>query len=366
MLSAATHLDEPLRLIGLTHYKKMMPFIWFDALTPKHLRIAKYVEQVAMRKGYRFLLTSREYDELPSLSKILSLRPIYVGEHGGSDLRKKFEASVKRLLELYKIIENIDIKYVVCHASPEATRIGFGLGLPTININDSPHAEAVARLTVPLTTKLISSDFIPANAWYKLGLARSALINYHGIESVIWLKREKIFPKDFGLRRPIVLFRPEEVKASYVKTSTNSSYLTPALKAAQKTLRFSLLVLPRYRSQRVALQDELPDAVVLDSQEEGLSLIASSDVFIGAGGTMTWEAALLGKPTLSAFPKSLYIEKALSKIGLLSHVTKSNLGNKLGYILGNLEKISARQSELARLTLQSFQDPLELISSIIT
>ncbi len=163
-----------------------------------------------------------------------------------------------------------------------------------------------------------------------------------------------------------MLFRPEEVKASYVKTSTSSSYLAPALKAAQKKLGFSLLVLPRYRSQRVALQDELPDAFVLDNQEEGLSLIASSDVFIGAGGTMTWEAALLGKPTLSAFPKSLYIEKALSKIGLLSHVTKSNLGNKLEHILGNLEKISARQSELARLTLQSFQDPLELISSIIT
>ncbi|MEM0322220.1 MAG: DUF354 domain-containing protein, partial [Thermoprotei archaeon] len=324
-----------------------MPVIWFDALTPKHLRIAKYMQEIARNKGYGFLLTSREYDELPSISRILSLRPIYVGGHGGSDLRAKLEASVKRLLELYNLVKSFDVKYVVSHASPEATRIGFGLSLPTININDSPHAEAVARLTVPLTTKLISSDFIPAKAWYRLGLARSSLVSYHGIECIAWIKREKVIPKDFGLKRPIILFRPEEVKASYVRSQTNSSYLAPILRGAQKKLGFSLVALPRYKSQYAALQDDLPDAVVLRDQEEGLSLIASSDVFIGAGGTMTWEAALLGKPTLSAFPKTLYIEKALGGMGLLWRVSKSNLLSSLEYVLNNLEALSFRQKKLA-------------------
>jgi predicted glycosyltransferase len=343
-----------------------MSYVWFDALTPKHLRIAKYVESLAQSKGYRFVLTSRDYDELPSFSKILSLKPIYIGKHGGSNLREKLEASAERLLELYKTIANFDIKYVVCHGSPEATRIGFGLGLTTININDSPHAEAVARLTVPLTTKLISTDFIPEKIWYTFGLKKGSLIKYHGIESVTWIKREKILQKEIPLERPIVLFRPEEIKASYIEAQTSSSYLTPVLKQAQKQLKFSLVVLPRYKNQYRALKEELPDALVLDQQEEGLSLIASSDVFIGAGGTMTWEAALLGKPTLSAFPHFLYVEKALRNMGILHHVTKSNVISKLRYILNNLERIAPTQSKLAKNILQGLEDPLDALSAIIS
>lgn len=344
----------------------MSPVVWFDALTPKHMRIAKYVGQIVQSKGFDFLLTSREYDEIPAMSKILSLNPIYVGRHGGSDLKNKFKASAERLLELYRIIEKLDVRYIVCHASPEATRIGFGLGIPTININDSPHAEAVARLTIPITTKLISTDFIPEKTWYRFGLMRGALLRYHGIEVVMWIKREKIEPVDLGLKHPIVLFRPEEVKASYINSNTDSSYLTQALRSAQSELGFSLVVLPRYANQRSALMDELPDALVLSEQADGLSLIASSDVFIGAGGTMTWEAALLGKPTIAAFPKTLYVERALKRLGLLTRASQSNLTTKLRHIIANLDKVSSTQQRLAREALNSFEDPLNLLSRIIT
>lgn len=343
----------------------MPPIVWFDALTPKQLRIAKYVKQLAHSRGYDFFLTSREYDEMSAISKILSLNPVYIGRHGGSDLKRKLEASVERLVQLYHTIEKLDVRYIVCHGSPEATRIGFGLRIPTININDSPHAEAVARLTVPLTTKLVSTDFIPERVWYRFGLPRGSLVKYHGIEAVMWIRREKIEPMELGLRRPIVLFRPEETKASYMDRATTSSYLAPALRKAQKEMSFSLVVLPRYRDQRLKLQEELPDALVLGEQVEGLSLIASADVFIGAGGTMTWEAALLGKPTLAAFPKTLYVEKALKKLGLLAHVDEATLTRKLRLLLKNLDKISANQKKLAEEVLRELEDPLNPLSRIM-
>jgi predicted glycosyltransferase len=343
-----------------------METVWFDALTPKHIRLATFIKQIAERKGYRFLLTTRHYDEITGMAKLFGLKPEYVGRHGGALLKDKLRYSAERLDALVNLVVDQEIKYVVCHASPEATRIGFGLGCETININDSPHAEAVARLTVPLTTKLISSSYIPKKAWMVYGLKRRALISYKGLEVITWIKRQKIRPVELGLRKPVVLFRPEEVKASYLNSSTNGSLISSKLREAQEKLGFSLAILPRYESQRQALEKVFPAAYVLKKQEEGLSLISSCDVFIGAGGTMTWEAALLGKPTISAFPEKLYIGSALEKLGLLTRATPSTVFSLLKKILTNYNRIEERSEKMAKRVVSKMEDPLGIVEALIS
>jgi predicted glycosyltransferase len=343
-----------------------METVWFDALTPKHIRLASFVKQIAEGKGYQFLLTTRYYDEIPGMVELLGLKPEFVGRHGGSSLKDKLRYSFERLDALLDLVVDREIKYVVCHASPEATRIGFGLGLETININDSPHAEAVARLTVPLTTKLISSSFIPKKVWTVYGLRRNALVTYRGLEVLTWIRRQKIEPLNLGLRKPVVLFRPEEVKASYLKHSMSGSFIGSKLREAQGKLGFSLVVLPRYETQRKALEEILPDAYVLKRQEEGLSLISSCDVFIGAGGTMTWEAALLGKPTISAFPTKLYVGSALERLGLLTRAAPSTILGLLKRMLTNYDKLEKRSESIARRVVSQLKDPLEIVDTLIS
>ncbi|PSN99991.1 hypothetical protein B9Q11_00425 [Candidatus Marsarchaeota G2 archaeon ECH_B_SAG-F08] len=341
-----------------------MQTIWFDALTPKHLRIAKYVKEIAERKGYYFLLTSRQYDELSDMTKILGLNPLFIGKHGKT-LQEKMIYSAERLCKLLEIVENYDIKYIICHASPEATRIGFGFGIETININDSPHAEAVARLTIPLTSRLLSSAFIPEKEWLKYGLKKSALIKYKGLEVVSWLKREKPISVELNIQRPVVLFRPEEVKASYLNSKFESSYLTPLIRKAMQQLKFSLVVLPRYDSQRIAFKEEIPDALILEKGIDGLSIIEACDIFIGGGGTMTWEAALLGKPTLFAFPNEIYISKALRRMGLLKRVESSNFISVLKKILSRLGFYKKQSKLKAEHVLTLMEDPLDIIENLI-
>lgn len=343
-----------------------MTTVWFDALTPKHMRMARHIKAISERVGYNFLLTTREYDEIPEFSKLLGLHPLVVGKHGGGDLADKLLRSAERLDELAHLLKGRDLSFVISHGSPEATRIGFGLDRPTVNINDSPHAEAVARLTVPLSTWLISSSFIPRPAWTKFGPRPKALIRYHGLEVVTWLREERVQPSDLGLPRPIVLFRPEEVKASYlVGERQQSTYLLHELKRALRENRFSLVVLPRYESQRQAFRQELPDAVVLDRPVEGLSLIKGADIFIGGGGTMTWEAALLGIPTLYAFPKKIYIESALERFGLLTKIGTRDFVSRLQHVLEDLPNIKRRQAAVAKRTLSRLEDPIPIIEALI-
>ncbi|MEM3671437.1 MAG: DUF354 domain-containing protein, partial [Thermoprotei archaeon] len=221
--------------------------IWFDALTPKHLRLASHVRSLAEKRGYGFLLTSRQYDEIPGMARILGLNPLYVGKHGGADLSSKLLESSRRTVQLAETVSGKDLIAMVSHASPEATRVAFGLGLKTVNVNDSPHAEAVARLTVPLSDKLITTSFIPSSAWKKFGPKNNSLVRYRGLEVVEWLKdyRPKPIPYTKDWKEPVVLFRPEEVKASYVTGSSQGSRYSQILRDSLKLLKFTLVVLPR-------------------------------------------------------------------------------------------------------------------------
>src|SRR5690606_13993224 len=77
-------------------------------------------------------------------------------------------------------------------------------------------------------------------------------------------------------------------------------------------------VLCRYPDQIREMSKRFANkATVLKRVVDGVDLLKKVDVFIGAGGTMTAESALLGKPTISIAPIQFYIDDYLKKIGLV-------------------------------------------------
>ena len=66
---------------------------------------------------------------------------------------------------------------VVSFCSPETARISFGLGIKHIAFSDTPHADAVMQLTVPLIQKLLIPQIIPKNEFVKYGINKK----YHTI-----------------------------------------------------------------------------------------------------------------------------------------------------------------------------------------
>ena len=78
----------------------------------------------------------------------------------------------------------------------------------------------------------------------------------------------------------------------------------------------------RHESQRRASRLGLPSCSALAEAVEVDSLLLRRDAFLGGGGTMTREAALLGVPTFSVFAgRRPAVDRLLESRGRLQHVT---------------------------------------------
>ncbi len=350
--------------------------MFIDILTPKQCMMFAKLSEHLRKNGHHVFEVTREYKEVVELLSLKGIRAQVVGRHGGDTLDGKLKASAERTLELASVMEGFRPDVAVSFASPETSRVAFGLGVPHVCLNDSPHAQAVARLTVPLVTLLLTPKIIPKTAWTKFGIAGDRIIRYNALDVWAWLKDfkpDKRILKQLGLdkSRPIIVFRTEESFASYLLgKSLRTPVLLPFIESLlrKRKVDFQAVVIPRYEAQIAFLKQRLGDQVkVCESPIDASSLLSYASVFVGAGGTMTSEAALLGVPTFSCYPdKPFLIEMYLIKKGLISR--KSNLKEletKVLQTLTNIELAKKMQSARAEALTSTFEDPIDVIFEAI-
>ena len=106
----------------------------------------------------------------------------------------------------------------VTFSSPEGSRVAFGLGIRHIGFNDSPHSDAVAKLTLPLTSKLYCPWVIPYSAWSGYGIAKKNIVHYKALDPSAWLKHHEDYIREVkqDKKNMTILLRLEESKASYI------------------------------------------------------------------------------------------------------------------------------------------------------
>ena len=343
-----------------------------DVLTPKQLMFFPKLAQRLDKMGHEALMTTRKYREVTQLLLKRGIDAVAVGEHGGGNLRDKLLASTDRIQHLVGVFDDFSPDAAVSFSSPEMARTSYGLGIPHICVNDSPHSVAVASLTIPLSKKLLTPDMIRVEEWTKFGVAEENIVQYHALDPWAWLRD---FEPDRGVldelglddSAPIVTFRLPEVFASYL---LDNSVVHMALREfIAQFLELSgdaqVVVVPRYQKQIQELRDVFGDGIVLsESVIDGASLSAFSDVFVGMGGTMSAEAALLGVPTISCYPGEYIIEDYLIKEGLITKMADPEqlLGEIMG-ILADIEERKRLATERATSLVSGFEDPIEVISS---
>ncbi len=359
--------------------------IWFDILTPKQIMFFKPAIDILRKQDNEVLCTSRNYREANELSKIKGLDLLFVGSHGGADLYNKLYNSTDRTMELSKIIHNFSPDLAISFSSPEASRVSYGLGIDHLGFNDSPHAEAVARLSLPLLTKLFSPSIIPISSWIKYGISSKQIIRYNGLDPVAWLIRrhdgsdlnkinndkEKtgiLENLNIDPTKKTILIRLEESKAAYI---TNKKLITQPLSLVDCIVKHfneknNIVILCRYVDQINEISRRFGNkAIVLTDVVDGLELLKNIDVFIGAGGTMTAESALLGKPTISIAPVHFYVDDYLKKTGLIKRAFTMSRVVSLVNLFLNDEQNRILLKEKAREILQTMEDPIDKLVAYI-
>ncbi len=313
-----------------------------------------------MKKNYRIICTSRNYREVCQLAKIRKLNLIIIGNHGGGEKYNKLNSSVKRTILLSQIIKKQSPDLAISFCSPEASRVAFGLGIKHIAFSDSPHATAVMRLSVPLVQKLFIPWIIPKKEFTKFGINEKDIIQYRAIDAAITLKRK--IPTNFRLPfktggKKTILIRVEEDQAAYLPKNSRRSFeiIKEVIKEFEKE---NVIIHGRYPSQIKSLKKSFgAKARVLTGTIDGKGLLEKTDVFIGSGGTMTAESALLGIPTISFFAVPNIIENYLILKKLIKRETDPK---KMVLAIKQLTKTSKIENKRkAKKILSSMEDPYQ-------
>jgi predicted glycosyltransferase len=320
---------------------------------------------------HEILCTSRCYREAVELAKVKSLKLKIVGRHGGAERYQKLRESANRIFELAALIKKFEPDFAITFSSPEASRVAFGLGIKHIGFNDSPHAEAVSKLTIPLIDHLFSPWVIPISAWLPYGISRTQITQYRALDPVAWLKWEPLpslsaSPKslrelNLDPGKKTILIRPEETKASYIADNMLENRIA-MVDAVVNNFHESdnIVILCRYEEQIQQFMERYERrAFILRNVVDGIPLIAASDIFIGAGGTMTSEASLLGTPTISISPIRFYVEKYLVASGLVKRASNSTELVRLTNKMLTDENYKTKQRRLAKCVFEKMEDPIE-------
>jgi predicted glycosyltransferase len=315
-----------------------------------------------LSKNHKILCTSRNYREVVELAKIKNVDLKLVGKHGGSTKEGKLHSSIQRMNRLLDEVVEFSPDLTVSFCSPEAARISYGIGIKHVAFSDSPHAEAVMRLAVPLVQKLLIPWVIPKNAFIKYGISKKDIIHYKAIDaSVIVKERSRIQSITIDKTRKTIVIRPEESEAAYILGDTGSDKVIYEI-SKQNNL-YNIIVLARYAMQKKRLEEKFgKKVIIMDKVVDGKSLLSTTDIFIGSGGTMTAEAALMGIPTISYDAVPNYIEKYLVRVGLVKRETNAK---KILILIKKIINSNRTNKQRAKIILDSMEDPYLKLLQII-
>ena len=349
--------------------------IWFDVLTPKQVMFFKYAVDLLKQRDYEVLCTARDYRECVKLARLKKFELKLVGKYGGSSKYDKLRASSSRIFDLAKEIERFNPELCISFSSPEAARVAFGLGIPHITFSDSPHALAVQKLTIPFVNYLLCPWIIPFSAWSNFGISRNQVVRYRALDPVAWIRKEtknidssKLKKKYQLSKTNTFVIRPEESKASYLIDKANNN-VNNILKSIVQNFHdtTNILVLCRYQDQIRQFKEKYGDKItVMENVVDGMELISIADIFIGGGGTMTAESALLGKPTISISPIKFYVDDYLVKTGLIYKIGNSSQIVKILRRIQSDSSFRVRQKNRAQHILNRMEDPANKLLKIVS
>ena len=238
---------------------------------------------------------------------------------------------------------------------------------PDVAVNDSPHSEVAGSLSLPLTHHLLCPWVIPFGAWQKYGLRRNQVTTYHALDPAAWLKRAALggrVPK-LDPAKDTITVRVQESDAPYL-AGADASWTDRVLGSLIDAFPdCNLVVLCRYDFQVEEIQGKYGSrCIVPDEVVSGRDLLSATSLFVGMGGTMGAEAALMGVPTISAFQGSLYTDRYLASVGLLERaLAPSALVSKARRLITGASR--KRHAKKAARVLASMEDPVPKIAGSI-
>jgi predicted glycosyltransferase len=293
--------------------------IWIDITNSPHVNFfAGMITE--LQRDNEVVLTSRPLANTIDLLELNGFPYHIVGKHyGQSNVRKSFGFAV-RIFQLYRFLKDSPPDVAISHSSFYSPVVAQFLGIPSIYLNDNEYA-AGNRISFLFADRIMVPEFLDVRKVERQWARKSKIVPYPGVKEAVYLWDYSPaldgFAIDDRAGMKVIFIRPEPWTAQYYKGERN--FMDTMLLDLRE--RFKVILLPRGKVQEHYYRDKRFAGITVPGKSIKLSqIMAVCDLFIGAGGTMTREAAVLGVPTVSIYHDELLaVDRFLIEKGFMVH-----------------------------------------------
>jgi len=336
--------------------------IWFDLTNSPHVNFfAGMIRELSC--AHDIILTCRDLANTIELLDINGFDYHVIGEHYGKNKVKKVWGFPVRIFQLYMFLKNRKIDVGISHSSFYSPLVSRMLGCPSIYLNDNEHA-AGNGISFMFADHILVPEFIDRDKIIQQGANPKKIIRYPGVKEGIYLyNHSSIEPGKltFNINKELktIFIRPEPWMAQYYR---GDCYFFDNLLMELKP-EFNVIILPRGKQQvQYYSQKKFSGILVPETTIRLADIMDNCDLFIGAGGTMTREAAVLGIPTISTYQDSLLgVDLFLVREGFMIH--RKKLG--MDFVIRFLENRNGNKPSPARDLLYKGEQAYQLIIRLL-
>jgi predicted glycosyltransferase len=295
--------------------------IWFDLSNSPHINLFARMIRDLESEGHEVVITCRPLANTIDLLDLHGFRYTVVGVHYGGKFSMKLLGFPIRVWQLWRHLRGRRIDVAISQSSFHSPLVARLLGVRSIYMNDNEHAMGNVPSFV-FANKIMVPEFLSAQKLRKQWADPRKVVNYPGVKEGIYLwELGERLARDGAARepktRPTVYIRPEPWTAQYYKGSRN--FLDELILGIRD--KVEVIVLPRGKEQgRHYRGEQFAGVRVVDTALDIADIAPDCDLFVGAGGTMTREMAVLGIPTISVYQDELLdVDRHLLEVGAFVH-----------------------------------------------
>ncbi|MBN1987327.1 MAG: DUF354 domain-containing protein [Prolixibacteraceae bacterium] len=289
--------------------------IWIDFINTPQVSFWIPFIRTWEKENHELLLTCRDSGNTVALLRLNGLNFHVIGNKAGKGKWQKSTLFTQRLARLYTFIRKNKPDIAASQSSFYQPIVSRLLRIPCLYTNDNEHAKGnlfgfryASKVVLPIAFK--GADFLQ-----KTNLQQKVAF-YPSVKEAIYLSQQPDLLSVNGSVRDVIYFRPEPWSAQYYKGPLNFFDET-LLKLSEE---YKVVILPRDKNQVEHYNQ--PKFSRINVAEKPLALkeiVRNCRLFIGAGGSMTRELAVLGIPVISIYQEeTLRVDNYLVEKGCLS------------------------------------------------
>lgn len=307
--------------------------IWFDISNSPHINMFQEIIHQLEKKGHSVLITSRPLANTVELLNRAGMKHTTIGKHYGKNLLLKILGYPIRVYELWWFLKDKSIDLAVSQSSFHSPITAYLLNIPSIYTNDNEHALGNIPSFFFATKILIPENFSTHQLSRKEHISKKTIV-YPGIKEGIYLWKKSSNVKTnsvVGQKTSINIYiRPEPQTAQYYNGDKN--FLDEFIIELKDD--YNIYILPRNKNQESHYSNILFKNIKVIKTPLSFEEIAKDcSIFVGAGGSMTREMAMIGIPTISVYQEELLaVDKLLLEKNMMIHDPTLNATKMKYYI----------------------------------